>query len=715
VRYLLAALKRDSVEPTEAAASSLPHVVPERILRTVVRRLEAMPPSASSLARAVAVFDGGVALVNAARLADLDVETARAAADILVAEEILKPDRPLEFVHPIVRQAVYSDLPPRLRMHYHRLAASMLVTDGAAPELSAGHLLRCYPAGEAWVVDVLRSAGRRALQRGSPDAAAAYFQRALEEPAEEKHRAGILWELGSAKAIGNEPDAADYLTIALEASGDLDERARIADELGRLLTVSGRADAAIDRLEPLLAEFQRNAPDLATRLAIDLGIAAWVASPPRPSLVDRLAWQYSQGDPHNGDHTPLIANCAFAAYAAGAPADFAAELAEKALAEGGFVAADADSPAFQFAVGVLTLTDRLELAGRLCDEAIETTRRRGSVSGAAAMSCWRSRNNLLRGAVSEAEADARVSLAVAREHGAWELGLPVSVAFLIDALIERGDLAAAEATLEESGLTGELPECLMSQLLLCARGRLRLLLGRPGAGIEDFLTCGSWQERWPLRAPGMAPWRTAAATALAAQGDRAQARQLVAEELEVTRAFGAPRPLAAALRAAAMVERGERGVELLREAVMVLEGSPARLETARVLIDLGALLRRVGRRREARETLRAGLDVAYHCGALALVELAREELVAVGVRPRRSALSGVDSLTPSELRVAKLATSGLTNPRIAQELFVTLRTVEMHLSNAYGKLGIRSRRELADALGHASERRELAGSGLRSA
>jgi DNA-binding CsgD family transcriptional regulator len=132
--------------------------------------------------------------------------------------------------------------------------------------------------------------------------------------------------------------------------------------------------------------------------------------------------------------------------------------------------------------------------------------------------------------------------------------------------------------------------------------------------------------------------------------------------------------------------------------VSVLEGSAARLEHARALVDLGAMQRRSGRRTAAADRLRAGMDLAHRCGATALVEAAAAELRLAGARPRRIDVTGRGSLTPSERRVTDLATEGLSNKEIAQALFVTLRTVEMHLSNAYRKLGISSRDQLPTAL-----------------
>jgi DNA-binding CsgD family transcriptional regulator len=156
-----------------------------------------------------------------------------------------------------------------------------------------------------------------------------------------------------------------------------------------------------------------------------------------------------------------------------------------------------------------------------------------------------------------------------------------------------------------------------------------------------------------------------------------------------------------ALRAAGLVEDGSRGIELLRQSVGVLKSSAARLEHARAMADLGAALRRAGQRADSREILRTALDLAHRCGALALTERTHTELVAAGGRPRRLILSGLDSLTPSERRVAQLAAAGLSNREIAQHLFITTRTVEGHLTHTYQKLAIASREQLPAALaGH---------------
>jgi DNA-binding CsgD family transcriptional regulator len=173
--------------------------------------------------------------------------------------------------------------------------------------------------------------------------------------------------------------------------------------------------------------------------------------------------------------------------------------------------------------------------------------------------------------------------------------------------------------------------------------------------------------------------------------------------LNEAHAWGTPRAIGMALRALGLVEGGDRGLELLDEAVRVLESSPARLEHARALADFGAALRRANRRTAARHPLRQALDLADACGARPLAERARHELRAAGARPRRPRISGVQALTASERRIATMAAEGLSNPEIAQALFITKKTVEAHLGNAYRKLDVRSRSRLTAAL---SDQRE---------
>jgi DNA-binding CsgD family transcriptional regulator len=189
----------------------------------------------------------------------------------------------------------------------------------------------------------------------------------------------------------------------------------------------------------------------------------------------------------------------------------------------------------------------------------------------------------------------------------------------------------------------------------------------------------------------------AAATQRAA-GDAEAAAETVATALELAREWDTPGAIGQALRAQAQLAAAQDVIELLREAVELLGRSPARLEHARALVALGSALRREGHRVDSREPLREGFELAAVCGAESLRELARTELRASGIRLRRDATAGVDALTPSEWRIAGMAAGGLSNPEIAQELFLTVKTVEMHLTSVYRKLDISRRTELADTL-----------------
>ena len=265
---------------------------------------------------------------------------------------------------------------------------------------------------------------------------------------------------------------------------------------------------------------------------------------------------------------------------------------------------------------------------------------------------------------------------------------------LLETLAERSQFEAAEAADEGYRLADQFPTMVHGGWALAARGRLRLAELQPAAALSDLVAAGDLFARLLSPSPMTAPWRSDAALAHLSLGGTAEARALAAEEVTLAQACNGPRTLGIALRAAGLAEGGRRGIELLRQAASVLEGSGARLEHARAMTDLGAALRRAGYRSEAREILRPALDLAHRCGALALTERARTELVAAGGRPRRLVVSGFDSLTPSERRVAQLAAAGPSNRDIAQNLFITARTVEGHLSHAYQKLAITSREQL---------------------
>jgi DNA-binding NarL/FixJ family response regulator len=212
------------------------------------------------------------------------------------------------------------------------------------------------------------------------------------------------------------------------------------------------------------------------------------------------------------------------------------------------------------------------------------------------------------------------------------------------------------------------------------------------------MLCGDRVEALGIRCPGVIAWRSHAALAHLALGQRLEARQLAEEELVLARRFAGPCTIGGTLSVLGLAVGGGDGIDCLREATEVLEASPARLELARALVNLGAALRRSGQRVQAREHLQRGLEMATIAGARALAASAHEELLATGARPRRVFVHGIDALTARERQVARMATQGLANPEIAQALFITRKTVENHLASCYRKLGIASRADLAKTL-----------------
>jgi DNA-binding CsgD family transcriptional regulator len=298
-----------------------------------------------------------------------------------------------------------------------------------------------------------------------------------------------------------------------------------------------------------------------------------------------------------------------------------------------------------------------------------------------------------RGALLDAEADAQATLDTARpDHFPSLRAFPVIAMAMIQR--ERGK---PECRLQDLDVHLGFGRALViaRSMLVLERARALHALGRPIDAIDTALALGAEFRTLDVDCPALQPWRQVAAEALLTLGDNARAVQLAADELVLAEQFGAPGPIGCAQRVLGLAERD---LDRLQAAERTLAGSVRRLEHARALVDLGAALRRDGQRAAAREPLAAGMDIAHRCTATALVERAREELRASGARPRSVVRTGVESLTASELRAARLAAEGMTNRQIAQHLFVAQKTVETQLRAAYRKLDIAGRGELATAL-----------------
>jgi DNA-binding CsgD family transcriptional regulator len=691
---LVRALDADGIAPDDTSTTRVEQIAPRSIARGTLARLQRLGPAAGELAFAVAVLGASAELRHAAALARLDDEAAGAAADALTSAAILRPGRPLRFIHPIVRTTIYSELAPGRRAANHKRAAHLLAADDAGAVAIAPHLLATEPSGDEWVVEHLRAAARDVLER-APAAACTYLDRAHREPPPAPDRLAVLLALGGAELIISRPAAVGHLREVLDRAMDAETRFAAARLMVSALTHSGRLPEAVEVGRELRAEAAHGSEELKLRLEGELALVSQFApSFAKPAIAQLAGYSGTLTGQSTGER--LILTClAFGLAHGGGSAPATAAHARLAMAGDKLVDEHRPGSAALFlaAWGLIYADELTEAEGHLV-RALGIARERGWEGEFGGV--WASLSHVLirQGRLAEAESEALSVLGTLRTHA---IAQALLLSCLLQTMVERADPEAGEAFLVEHGLDGDLAGRVMGGMLLYSRGHLRLAAGAARAALADFEALARRDELSGLHTPAI-PSAAPRALAHLRLGERDAARVLAHEELERARRWNTPSALAYALRAAGLVEGGTEGIALLREAVAAVDGSAARLEHARSLTELGAALRRAGLRREARETLREALDLADRCSAPRLAARAREELVATGARPRRLALRGRDALTPSERRVARLAADGLGNREIAQALFVTARTVEGHLTSVYMKLDISSRDQLGEAL-----------------
>ncbi len=695
LRELLQGLAAEGITPTAEGAADVDRIGAGTVARSIRLRLGRLPDHADRLARALAILEQSD-LLTASRLAELEEAAGADAAELLVTTEIVERGRPLTFVHPIVQSAIYSELSEAERAHGHRLAAKLLAEFPGEDERVAQHLLSAQPSSDQWVVDRLVEAACSARRQGAPEPEARYLRRALEEPAPRAQRAALFLDLGIAEASAGLDGWDDHLRGAMEAAPNAAAAAVPAQVLANALNRAQRFDEAMDVLDRAAAALDPADGELALQLeaaAVIVGMNTLVVS---PSLAVRGKALRDRAREDPAAPVDVLATAAYTSVLENEPADAGAELALLAAARMNAGARDGLTSSAGLVARIsmaLLLAERYGELVPLLDTAIAQARATGDSALLAVALANRSAIALRLGDLRAAEVDTRTALA-ATELPAPPLYRVMNGAELVVTLVERGELVEAETELAPLE-----PEAEVTATLRFARGRLRVELGRIGEGLGDLLGAGELAMRAGVTCPSFLPWRSEAALAHLALGEREPAHQLAQEELELARSFGAPRTLGLAERAAGIVAGGDRGASLLRSAIDSLDRGGARLDRARALADLGALLRRRNRRTEARELLREALDIAHRSGARGLAARAETELRATGARPRRQILSGVDALTASEFRIAEFAGQGLTNREIAQMLFVTPRTVEGHLTSVFRKLQVDSRAELAPVLG----------------
>ncbi|GAA1015985.1 LuxR family transcriptional regulator [Acrocarpospora pleiomorpha] len=683
---LVTALRSEGVRPDAGHVGRVKAIGPQAVSRTVLLRLARLPAEARAVAQAVAVLGDGAGIPTVAKLADVAEGRLAAATRGLAHADILRPELPLSFVHPLVRDAIYHELSPGERELQHARAAALLRDRGAPAEQVAAQLLHTSPRGERWAAELLREAGRDAMHAGAVDSAVAYLRRALDDTPADTDRGRLLLELGAAEVFTSGQAAAKHLALAYEELAEPASRAAAAGLLGRALLFLGSAEEAASIARRAATELPDELDDLRMGLeAFEFMTIIFRAGDPRHLSRLREYRRLPGGGPGS---RMLAAMAAWEAVCTDGNAAECAALALAALAGDHLRAADPALIVFA-AIVTLVVTDRPEVV-EVWQPVIADTHRRGSLLSAASIHIWHGFSNLRRGDLAAAEESLRTAESEFALWGHADSSVSICRTFLAETLHERGR-SDVSGLLVRLG-TIDPGENTTGWWL----GTRVVLLTAAGRAVEAVATADELAAHCAaIPDPARLWWRSLKAEALDRLDRRAEAIELTRQELEVTREFGAPWSLGRTLRVLGVLERDE---DRLREAVSVLEGSTARLEHAKALAALGFALRRDRKPTEAREPLRRALEVASACGAERLAEQVRSELHASGARPRRDALSGVQSLTPGERRVVDLAAAGRTNRDIAQELYVTPGTVEVHLSNAYRKLGIRSRSELERVL-----------------
>lgn len=500
----------------------------------------------------------------------------------------------------------------------------------------------------------------------------------------------MLLALAEVQTMAGAPDAVSHFAEAARRSDDPQVRIRALEASGWWWGL--RPDAVEDDLaqvDAVIGSLGEDAGDLRIRAEV---VRLAVACRSTTAMTDAVARAERLGlfDDAAPKHPDLFAHVALWRMVSGHGAKDCVPYALRAAA----AASEAHRvvpPSLWFPITITVLK-----AGEHLDEAQAVARSMQQAMREQGSPTWyglttHSHARLLRdaGNLPEAQAEAQIAVAAVAASEGWMSALPRAT--LTAVLLDRGQRAEADHAWSRLGLGPEIPDVRPLIELLVVRARLRQARGDLAGALDDLAVATRRLSAFGPVSMNDQPPRLHRALLQHASGDHEPAAATAAEAIAVAERWGTPGAIGEALHVQGLVT-GD--VAPLHGAVAHLAASPLRLEHATALADLGGALRRGAARRDARKPLIAALDLARECGADGLAARAAEELQATGIRvPPRSG-SGRDSLTPSELRIARMAADGATNKDIAQALFLSVKTIEMHLGHAYRKLDIGSRREL---------------------
>ncbi|UED87407.1 helix-turn-helix transcriptional regulator [Streptomyces profundus] len=646
--------------------------------------------NASAVARALAVLRTASDTAQLAAVADLGPAETADAVRALRALGVLAPGTPLRFVSPMVRNALYQQLPQALRYRLHYAAAEALEAAEAEPRQVAEHLRYGPPRQSGRSAILLVAAGGAALGEGDYASAMEFYRAALREPVPERALPTLLAGLGEAELRSGDTAGLDRLRRAAELTREPDRRAAIALRLSSALSVAVRYGEALDVLRAAHEVIGGGHGELTRRVAEEQARITELL-PAMRALVTPTA---PRGQDQSADSQGERVQRAYEALIVGRSADQVTRLCQEVLTDRVTVhAGDGGARAPWLIAFCLVHCCRYAEARTVLDGAIQQVEALGDHRALSDLRALRAYANAKGGTLAEAEGDARAALRGSAAGQPLGLGRPYAVLALVSVSLERHQIALAERALDRYGAVPEPPYQAAFIPLLTARARVRLVGGDVAVGVDDLLRAIRLLDEWGATSPSFSP-APQAVHGLLQLGRPDEARRLATGYLAEARAFGAPELTATALCAHARTVAGTRSIDSLEEAVALLDDAATPKVRCSVLLRLGTALRESGLTTSARQRLRTADDIAEAAGLTALGRSARQELAAMGVRIGASPRTNASGLTPRERRVAELATEGKRNQEIANILFVTVKTVEWHLSQAYRKLGITSRADL---------------------
>jgi DNA-binding SARP family transcriptional activator len=667
LRQLLRAMEAEGFRPDAAHADMVVAVGSRAVSSMVLMRLRRLGGSAPPVARAAAVLGDGTALPTIASLARLPEDETAVALARLTRAEIVKDEQPLAFVHPLVREAVYRDLPAAERALLHERAARLLRDAGASDEQVAAHLLLAPVRADTDTVEVLRRAARTAGERGASDSAVTHLRRALAECPPGEVRCAVLTELGLLESQIDGAASTEHLLQAYALNPDPRDRADLAVAIAR-------------------TEVFASAPGVATAFAREAGSVV----PPelaghRQALLalerisgymhglDPAIWRTARPpDPEGTGHGArmLAATLAFEATIDGADRDRAIALARFALEHDRLMAVD-NGLLWVVAAVVRMLAD--DDLGDLWQRARSEAHGRGSLFMVMSTNLWEGFWRWRRGELDESLACLTAAQDQDRMWGGSGIGTPYTRAFQIGCHLDRGDLAAARDVADAAASGPAAGDG--GRLLQNAVARVLVVEGRP---VDALAVLDAAPAPLPVQNPVWNPWRSTAALALSRLGRTGEAVALVEDEVVRLRRWGAPSYLGTSLRLLGEL-RGRDGLAELREAEDLLRTTSAAVELARARCALGS--RREVPETEAVELLRAALDTATERGTRGIRDRARSGLAERGF-PDAGARDVARCPTGTERTILDLARAGLGVRDVAQRLFLTPGSVQAVLESA---------------------------------